>query len=168
MAKYTVAKVSCIPVEEIHKYNKNLLIFSRKRDEAKKELRVYLRELCSKTAFTLPGMVAMVRAMPCPPISENLKSLIQSLTNRGLKRCIDQIIIQNHGNGAYTSFSMYDGWDRTKKSYFGRWYYYYDKPFVNVYRLTNDELPMYINHDWEDDHSKEVYTNRMHQLSLES
>lgn len=167
MAKHTMAKVSYISVTEIQEHKKSLVLFSKKREETLKELLAYLKEMCSKTSLTMPGMVSMVRSLECPPISENLRDLIQSSSNWRLKRYFDQLIIKNHGSD-YTSFSMCEGWDRTKKKFFGKWYYYYDHPFVNVYRLTNDELPLYINHDWGDENYKKVYMDKMLHLAIES
>jgi hypothetical protein len=166
MAKYTVAKVSCISVTEIQEHKKSLTVFSQKREEALKELSAYLKEICSKTALTIPGMVTMMRSLRYPPISEDLRDLIQSSSNWKLRGYFDQLIIANHG-GDYSSFNMRKGWDRTKKKFFGRWYYYYDQPFINVYNIANDQLLLYINHDWEETTYKKVYMDRMLQLSIE-
>lgn len=160
-------KIHTISVEEILKFNNQQFLEEQSKVDALKELRAFIKEICSKNAYKMRDLTTMIRGFTSPPISENLKNYIVSTTNRKIKRVIDNIIVKQHADD-YTSFEANPEWEVIKKrsGIFKRNFYYFNEEnFVNVYTIPESQLPLYMNHDWSDKNDKEHYMYRMRNIS---
>jgi hypothetical protein len=165
--KNTGPKIHSIPVKEIQKYKAQKFLEESRKEEAQKELRSYLKEVCKEQAHTIGGLVKIARGFQNPPISDNLQEYLSSASDRALKSYIDNLIIESHG-GDYSSFRLRENWVSFQKwdgMLFRKFFYYEDNAFVNIYRLSQTELLLLVNHPWSNKRDEEEYLNRMRDAS---
>ena len=167
MAGNRTPKVRAISVEEIVGHNKALHEVAVGETEAIKELIAYLKEACSKHAYKMSDMAKIARSFCSPPISDRLKSYLERASNRKIRKNIDPLIVESYV-GSYSSFQLRLGWKKIWK-WSGllprRFYYYENDKFINLYRATDTELLLYVNHEWSCEADKEQYMDRMRNLT---
>ena len=169
MGRDITKKIETISVEEIQQFSRRTYLESQEQVEVIKELGAYLKEACSKQAYKKKDLVIVVRGFSSPPISKRLVDYITGTPNRKLKKHIDSIVVEDHGD-SYTPFRLRTGWKRTSKrsGLFKRKFFYYENEnFVNLYRLKDTELLLYINHTWDTKKEEEQYKDRMRNMTGE-
>jgi hypothetical protein len=169
MGGNNIPKIHTISVEEIIQFKKKKYQEDQKQAEALKELRYYLKEACCKNAYKMGDLVKIIRNFNSPPISNNLKTYIASTPNRKLKEKIDGFIIKSHG-GEYSTFELHPGWNftcRWSNFLYRKFYFYKDENFVNIYRLSETDLLLYMNHTWINKDEEELYMDRMRNIAGE-
>ena len=167
MGKNTGPKVHSISVKEIQEFKTHKFLKETCKEEALKELRSYLKEACQEQAYTIGGLVKVARSFQSPPVSDNLREYLSSTSNGTLKAKIDNLIIRNHG-GSYSSFETKPGWVSFQKwsgVLYRRFFYFEDNAFVNIYRLSQTELLLYVNHPWSSNQDEKEYLDRVRDVS---
>jgi hypothetical protein len=162
MDKNNLGKVRSIPVQEIIEIQRENFYKDLKIASARKELKNYLLEIGSKYALTIGGYVKALRNLEQPPITLNLKDYIKNKNYFQLRRLISSLLIACHGDG-YSSFELHKGWKREKRGLF--WYYYYmQKDFLNIYSISDEDLPLYVSHEFATEEDKSLYLKRLEML----
>lgn len=163
MVSNVYKKVRTISVEEILKHNNKLYIEDAKKAEAIYELSNFLYEIAKKDSYQINGFVKILRYLKNPPISDNLASYIKSRSNRQLKKDVRRIILKEECSLGYsTIWTARENWVKVRTSFWklGNFYYYNDKNFVNVFSIDEDDLPLYLNHKFNDK-DQETYRKRL-------
>jgi hypothetical protein len=160
LGKGNYKKIEKISIEEILRYEKELYIEDSNRIAAVNELGSFIRDIGSKSAFKFEGFIIMIRNLNCPVISDNLANYIKTNSNRKLKNTLKDIIVETFGCSGYSDFKMHKNWKRVHRGCFS-WFYYYDvRDYINVYTISDNDLPIYINHEFSAE-DNEVYLKRL-------
>jgi hypothetical protein len=116
----------------------------------------------------MSDMAKVARSFCSPPISGRLKNYLSRVSDRRVKKNIDPLIVETYGESGYTSFKLRPGWKVVWK-WSGllprRFYYYEDDKFINLYRATEADLLLHVNHEWSCEADKEHYMDRMRNLT---
>lgn len=157
-------KIHTISVEEILKHEEKLYIEDKNKAEALYELSCFLREIAINNAHQIKDFVIVLRGLKTPSISDNLALYIKSKYNWQLKKDIKRIILRKSSSyGSSTTWELNDCWKKVKASFWllrNHYYYYDDKHYINVYSISEADLPLFINHEFNSK-DKEVYKNRL-------
>jgi len=159
-------QVRTIAVHEIQLEKTRLRNLEKSEINAKRELRAFVKDVCRKEAFTLKGLAKYFKEARHEGFSENLFEFIKRKSIGELKKVLDKIIVKEHA-GYSCSFTMYGGWSRVNRPVvwpFPRYFYYYEKEHVNLYTAKDEDLPLYMNREWEDTDEHELYMHRMRNL----
>lgn len=163
MGSNKTQKVKVISVEEILKHDKKKYDKDLLKEKNLVELFHYVKEIGLNNACRLSGYVKIIRSSYISKVSEDLSRYIVSRTNFQLKRDITRLIVLDPGIGSYSSFTLSECWQATRRGLF-LYYYYNDNNYVNVFSIPDKKLPVYINHIFSKE-DREIYLNRMKGVS---
>lgn len=147
-----------IDVNEIIKLRKMDMVNDYCKRVAQKELSYVLKDLALSKACTIKEFTRVLKRLRIPTISENLEKYLRETPRKEIKRFIKQVIIKTYESYG-CCFSMHPNWKRFKKSI--RYYYYYESAnFLNVYKLKEEDLPLYISGPFESEENRKDLLKR--------
>lgn len=161
-----VFKISAEKIKEEIRITKD---YEKNRIVALKILSAYLKEECSKNAYTMGGLQEYIKSLSDIP-----KELIDYLkmTKQGrFREDLEKTIIEDKG-GSYSRFKLRKYWRIITKWYrcLPRKFFYYDdgSEYINPFTIPDNDLPLYVNRAWEDEYLAYVYKKRYGFLSADS
>lgn len=158
MAFNKTKKVEKIPIEEILMHNNKIYLEDASKARAVIELRHYVNEFGAKNACRQSGFVVLLRALNPDKITRDLVDYIKSRSYFGLRGDVHRAIYESDGD-EYSSPVYRGKWKKLRRGLFS-FYYYDNNDYVNVFSIPEDELPLYVNFDFDKD-DKEIYLKRM-------
>ena len=163
-----MGKIHPISVEEIRKYEKRLYQSDVEQSAALLELAAYVKEACISNAYKLGDLVKVAQALINDSISDRLRRYLSNTPTRVLKKKISDMIVESYGDCGYSVFRTRPGWEFSRSRLLlisRRHYYYVSNNFVNLHRLKDVDLPLYVNHVWDTPEEKELYLDKMRNMT---